>query len=60
MIPNSNTIVYPRTVVIKSLNTSIAKCAVSGTIGSNHLTVWTKIARIKFLNHSLKLHIKIN
>jgi len=40
MILNSNTVIKPRTVVVKPLYTSITNCTVFASFCSNNLTVW--------------------
>ena len=51
MVVRSNTVVDPRAMVIKPLNTSVANAAVTGFLSSDHFTVWAQQHRIKFFKN---------
>ena len=54
MVPNSNAVVNPRTMMIESLYTSITECTVSRAVSSNDFAVRAYTARVEFLYKSLK------
>jgi len=50
MIINSNTIINPWAMMIKSINTSIANITVSTSICSNYFTIWAKVMMLNLFN----------
>jgi hypothetical protein len=46
VVSNSNTVVYPRTVVIKSVYASLTHSAVAGPRSTNHLAVRAKLSKV--------------
>ncbi len=57
MVPNANTIIDPRAMMVKPFDTSIADCAVSASCCSDNLTVRTQLSRIKAIQQVLKINL---
>jgi hypothetical protein len=48
MIMNSNTVIDPRAVMVKSIDTAIADSAMFGSWSSEDFAVWTHLAGLYF------------
>lgn len=59
MVLCSNTVIDPRTMVVKPLNAAVANAAMSRTISSNHFTIRAEQHRIKIDQHVLNLSFLI-
>ena len=44
MVLDSNTVIDPRTMMVESLHTSIADCAMPRSWSPNYLTIWADIS----------------
>ncbi len=54
---DANTVVYPGTVVIESLDAHVTDAAVSRPICSDTLAIWAKEHWIEFFQHFHKAHL---
>jgi len=52
MVVDAYTVVDPWAVVVKSLNTMVANCTVSGPWSPNNLTIWAQISRVDILEQT--------
>ncbi len=53
MVPNADTVIYPRTMVVETLNTSVADGTMSTANCSNRLAIRTQIHGIKAIEEFL-------
>lgn len=56
MVPDANTVVYPRAMVIEALDAMTADATVPASASSNCLTVWTEVGAANDVKHIHKLN----
>ena len=60
MIIDPDTVVNPRTVVVKALDASVADLAVLASRRSNRLAVWTQLRVVNVIEQVLEFNIVVS